>query len=147
MDPANIITIISSGLKLVDQFRELVIRYRGRASSVPSGKAEQVGTALEIRHGQAPPQQIEAKQLHLDQWDEVRYEALSKRICTNWSIYNELFASEAATSAQESARVRTEMRNIQEVLCRDFREMIRLYERALGVGLPDHYQLFEVCQP
>jgi hypothetical protein len=30
-------------------------------------------------------------------------------------------------------------------LCTDFHEMVTIYERALGTGLPDHYQLYEVC--
>jgi hypothetical protein len=146
VDPISMITLISSGLKLVDQFRELAIRFKGQAPQPPSGKAEQVGTALEVRHGSQVDQRIEASQLHLDQWDAVRYEALNKRIRTQWGIYNDLFADEAGAGIQERARVRADLRNIQSELCRDFKEMIQLYERALGTSLPDHYQLYEVCQ-
>ena len=81
----------------------------------------------------------------MDEWDTTRFEALSKRIRTNWDIFNDLFTSEAGAGAQEAARIRTDMRNVQETLCRDLREMVRIYERTLGTGLPDHYQLFEVC--
>jgi hypothetical protein len=70
---------------------------------------------------------------------------LSKRIRTNWDIYNDLFTSEAGASAQEGARIRADMRNLQETLCHDFKEMVSLYERALGTSLPDHYQLYQVC--
>jgi hypothetical protein len=91
MDPVSIITLISSGLKLVDQFRELAIRFKGQNPQPASGKAEQVGTALEVRHGAEVNQRIEASQLHMDQWDAVRFEALSKRIRTQWGIYNDLF--------------------------------------------------------
>jgi hypothetical protein len=147
MDPVSIITMISSGLKLVDQFRELALRFRGQQPTPPSGRAEQVGSALEVYHGGQAFQRIEAKQLHLDQWDSVRYEALSERIRTQWGIYNDLFSREAGASIQEGARVRADMRRVQEELCRDFKEIVRLYERALGTGLPDHYQLYEVCQP
>jgi len=146
VDPVSIITLISSGLKLVDQFRELAIRLKGQNPLPPSGKAEQVGTALEVRHGAQMDQRIEASQLHMDQWDGVRYEALSKRIRTQWGIYNDLFADEAGAGIQERARVRADLRNIQGELCRDFKEMVQLYERALGTSLPDHYQLYEVCQ-
>lgn len=145
MDPISVITIISSGLKLIDQFREMVIKFGKKTPSTPSGKAEQVGTALEVRHGGQVTHRIEAKDVRMDQWDTVRYDALSKRIRTNWDIYNDLFASEAGASAQEGARVRAEMRNVQETLCRDFKEMVGLYERTLGISLPDHYQLYEVC--
>ena len=75
MDPVTTITLISSGLKLVDQFREMVIRLRGSAPTPPHGKAEQSGSALEISHG-ASVSRVEAKTLHLDQWDSVRYDAL-----------------------------------------------------------------------
>lgn len=146
MDPISVITLISSGLKLVDQFRELAIRVRGDKPSPPGSKAEQVGSALEVRHGSTVTKTIEAKQLKMDEWDIARYEALAKRIRTEWGIYNDLFSSEAGASAQEGARIRAEMRKVQEQLCSDFREMVKLYERALGTTLPDHYQLFEVCQ-
>ncbi len=145
MDPVSIITVISVGLKLIDQFRELAIRWRGQTPSPPSGRAEQSGTALEVHQGEQVVQRIDASQLRMNEWDTARYDALNKRIRTNWAIYNDLFGSEAGVSPQEAARIRTDMRNVQEILCRDFKEMVRLYERALGTGLPDHYQLYEVC--
>ncbi len=146
MDPISIITLISSGLKLVDQFRELAIRVRGQNPSPPSARAEQVGTALEIQSGGQVAQRIEADHLHMNEWDALRYSALNKRIRTQWGIYNDLFSNEAGASMQEGARIRAEMRRIQEELCTDFKEMVKLYERALGAHLPDHYQLYEVCQ-
>jgi hypothetical protein len=146
MDPVTIITIISAGLKLVDQFRDLVIRFRGQVPTPPSGTAEQADTALEVRYGTQVTRRVEANQLHLDQWDTPRYEALNNRITTNWEIYNDLFSSEAGASAQEGARIRADMRKVQKTLCGDFKEMVHLYERALGTSLPDHYQLLEVCQ-
>jgi hypothetical protein len=140
-----VITLISSGLKLVDQFRELAIRFRKQEPRPPSGHAEQVGPALEVRHNGIVTEKIEATQLHMDQWDATRFEALRKRIRTNWDIFNDLFTSEAGASAQEAARIRADMRNLQETLCRDFKEMVLIYERTLGTSLPDHYKLFEVC--
>jgi hypothetical protein len=82
----------------------------------------------------------------MDQWDSTRYEALKKRIRTQWDIYNDLFANEAGASIQEGARVRADMRRTQTELCKDFKEMVRLYERVLETSLPDHYQLYEICQ-
>ena len=145
MDPLSVITLISAGLKLVDQFRELAIRVKGQTPSPPSAKAEQSGSGLEIRHGEHVAQRVEAKALRMDQWDTTRYEALAKRIRKSWDIYNDLFTSEAGAGAQEGARIRADMRQVQETLCRDFKEMVMLYERTLGTGLPDHYQLYEVC--
>jgi hypothetical protein len=146
MDPLSIITIISSGLKVIDQFQEMAMKFFGRNPTPPSGKAEQSGTALEIKHDNVVYQKVESSELKMDQWDTVRYEALNKRIRSNWNIYNDLFVSEAGSSAQEGARIRNDIRNTQEVLCRDFKEMVKLYERTLGASLPDHYQLYEVCQ-
>ncbi len=145
MDPISVVTLISAGLKLVDQFRELAIRWRGQMPHPPGARAEQSGTALEVSHGGQVTQRVEAQDLKMDQWDQARYEALSKRIRSNWAIFNDLFASEAGASAQEGARIRNDMRDTPETLCRDFKEMVKLYERALGTSLPDHYQLYEVC--
>ena len=145
VDPLTVMTLISSGLKLVDQFRELAIRFRKQQPTPPSARAEQAGSALEVRHNGTVTAKIEATQLHMDQWDTTRFEALRKRIRTNWDIFNDLFTSEAGASALEGAKIRAEMRNVQETLCRDFKEMVGLYERTLGTSLPDHYQLFEVC--
>jgi hypothetical protein len=145
MDPISAITLIGSGLKLIDQFRELVIRLRGQVPTPPSAKAELAGTALEVRQSNVVTQKVEANQLLMDQWDTPRYEALRSRVQRNWLIYNDLFTSEAGASAQDGARIRADMRNIQDTLCADFREMVRPYERALGISLPDHYQLYEVC--
>jgi hypothetical protein len=145
MDPLSVITLISSGLKLVDQFRELAIRFRGGQPSPPGAKAEQAGSALEVSHGGVVTQKIEATELHMNEWDTTRFEALRKRIRTNWDIFNDLFTNEAGASLQEGARIRADMRKTQETLCQDFREMIGIYQRTLGASLPDHYQLYEVC--
>ena len=145
MEPSIIITLISSGLKLIDQFRELVIKFRKQPANPPSGKAEQVGTSLQVSYDNKVYQTIDPKDLKMDQFDTVRYDALRKRIQANWNIYNDLFANEAVVSAQEGARIREDIRKVQETLCTDFKEMVQLYERTLGTSLPDHYQLFEVC--
>ena len=145
VDPLVIITLISSGLKLVDQFRELAIRFKGKTPTPPSGKAEQVGTAFEVRYGGTLTNTVDATQLKMDQWDSTRYNALRKRIERNWNIYNDLFASESGASAQEGAWIRADMTSTQQTLCVDFKEMVKLYERTLGTSLPDHYQLYEVC--
>ncbi len=145
MDPLTIITIISAGLKMVDQFRELALRINGKPVNPPSSKAEQVGKTIEVSHNGKTYQTIDFKDLKLDQWDSVRYTSLSTRIQKNWNIFHDLFAYEAGSSAMEGARIREDMRTTKETLCHDFKEMVKLYENALGTSLPDHYQLYEVC--
>jgi hypothetical protein len=146
MDPVTAITLISTGLKVVDQYRELALRLRGAVATPPSSRAEQAGSALQISHGQHVITRVEAAQLRMNEWDPTRYDALRRRIRTNWEIFNVLFVSEAAgANAEERVRLRAEMRDLQDTLCQDLREMVKLYERTLGVGLPDHYQLYEVC--
>ncbi|HEX8906475.1 MAG TPA: hypothetical protein VF771_16615 [Longimicrobiaceae bacterium] len=147
MDPLSIITVISAGLKMIDQFRELALRLRGQAPTPPKGTAEQKGTALEVKYEDRVVHKVDASDLNLGEWDRVRYDALRQRLRTNWNIYNDLFASEAGAEAGEGARIRADLHRVEETLCNDFREMVRLYERALGTSLPDHYQLREVCGP
>lgn len=131
----------------MDQFREMALRITGHDVTPPGSKAEQSGTALEISHRGKTYQKIEATELKMDQWDSVRYQALYARIQTNWNILNDLFSQEAGLSVSEGARVREDMRKTKETLCKDFKEMVALYERALGISLPDHYTLYEVCSP
>jgi hypothetical protein len=147
MDPVTTLTLISTGLKMVDQYRELALRLRGATPAPPSSRAEQAGSALQISHGWHVVTRVEAAQLRMDQWDATRYDALRRRIRTNWEIFNVLFVSEAVSDgAEERVRLRAEMRELQDTLCQDFKQMVKIYERTLGVALPDHYQLYEVCQ-
>ena len=50
VEPITVITLISSGLKLVDQFRELAMRFGRKEVKPTSGHAEQAGAALEVRN-------------------------------------------------------------------------------------------------
>jgi hypothetical protein len=145
MDPISIITIISAGLKLVDQFREFALRIDKKSVDPPKSKAEQVGDALEVSHEGTTYQTIQATSLKMDEWDATRYQSLNERIRTRWNIFHDLFASEAGASAMEGAKLREEMRKTKEMLCKDFKEMVKLYEATLGASLPDHYQLYEIC--
>jgi TATA-box binding protein (TBP) (component of TFIID and TFIIIB) len=145
MDAPTIMTIIGSGLKLVDQFREMVLKRDNKSVNQPSNKVEQAGATLQVSKNGNVYQTIEAKSINMNNWDKPKYEALNKRIETNWHIYNDLFANEAGSSVMEGAKIREQMRKVKEELCRDFKEMIKLYQTALGVTLPDHYQLYEVC--
>jgi hypothetical protein len=145
MDPETVITTISLGLKLVDQFRELVLRFFGRPAPAPSATAEQSGNAIEIKsHGQVY-QRVESSQLKMDSFDEVRYRALEQRVRMSWSLFHELFAQLPLLPTDEQVRIKLRMERIKEELCQDFRGMVRMYEELMGVSLPDHYSLYEVC--
>jgi hypothetical protein len=83
--------------------------------------------------------------MHLSEWDEKRYRALERRVRSNWTSFNDLFAELPELATDERARIKLRMGRMEEELCTDFREMVRIYESTLGVGLPDHYSLYEVC--
>lgn len=146
MDPVVVITMISSGLALVDQFRDLVLRFRRERVEQVSVTARQspAGDSIEIDdHGAR--RSVQANDLKLDQWDEPRCRALERRVKINWDLYNELFAQNVGLAPDETARVTIRAGRVKDELCEDFHEMVGIYERVLGTGLPDHYQLYEVC--
>ncbi len=144
-DPITIITTISAGLKLVDQFRDLALRFVGQSPHAPGTHAEQSGDAIQVTTNGHVAQVVDANALHLDQWDDVRYRALETRTRLSWSVFNELYSQTPILGPAEAARVKVTMENTKRDLCGDFREMVRIYERTLGTSLPDHYQLYEVC--
>jgi len=144
MDPITIMTTISVGLKLVDSFREIALRFMKKSFQPPSSSVNQAGNSLEINH-HGSVKTVTAQSLNLSEWDDTRYRALERRVKTNYDQFYELYAEEPGLGPEEKARVKGNMKRLKEELCNDFREMVSLYERALGTGLPDHYSLFEVC--
>ncbi|MFX0201306.1 MAG: hypothetical protein ACFFCW_34745 [Candidatus Hodarchaeota archaeon] len=144
-DPITIINGVSMGLKLVDQFRELALRFMGKRLHAPSASVDQEGDALQIKDHGKVVQTIDASQIQVGQADEVRMNALQRRIKANWELFNELYAQEPLMATDERARIKMRMDKMQGELCEDFRELVGLYERVLGTGLPDHYSLYEVC--
>ena len=144
-DPVTVMTTISMGLKLADQFRDLALRFLNKEPKPPGATAEQSGNTFQISHGGEVTQEISADEMDLSQWDSVRVRALEKRIRINWELFYELFAEEPLLAVDERARIKARMSRIQEELCDDFRDMVRVYEQALNTSLPDHYSLYEVC--
>ncbi|MEQ8766297.1 MAG: hypothetical protein RL885_20450 [Planctomycetota bacterium] len=144
-DPVTILTSISLGLKLVDQFRELAVRFMGQKPHAPSATVEQDGDSLQIREHGRVTHTITAPELHIEEVDEVRLKALQRRVKVNWEVFNELFAEQPLMAVDERARIQLRMDRIKGELCEDFRELVGIYEHVLGTGLPDHYTLFEVC--
>ena len=145
LDPITILTTISVGLKLVDSFRDIALRFMKQSPTPPSSVVDQSGNALEIKHNGVAVKTITVQSLNLNKWDETRYRALERRVRTNWDMFYELFAEEPSLSVDERARIKGKMSRLKVELCNDFREMVRIYESALGTKLPDHYSLYEVC--
>jgi len=143
MDSQDAIETIESGLKLVDDFRELIFRLRGQ-SGRRSGQVERVSDGLVIR-SQGSEAKVTSAELKLDEWDRTQYEALERRVRGYWQLFHELFSQLPLLSVDESARIKLRMNEIQSHLCEDFKEMVRIYQRALGLPLPSHYALYEVC--
>jgi len=145
MDPLSIMTVVATGLKLVDQFRDMVLKFRGAKVTPPSGKVEKKGSEIEISVHNQVNATVKTSDIKMDQWDSVRYNGLNKRIDANWKIFNSLYADLPTMSAHEKAKTQVTMETLQEELCKDFKEMVGIYERVLGENLPDHYKLYEVC--
>ena len=145
VEPITVMTTISVALKLIDQFRELALRFAGQPPQPPGQTIEQAGNTLQRRHNGQVVEVIHSEQMHLDAWDETRYRALERRVRFSWNYYNELFAQEVGLAVDERARIRMRMETTKEELYVDFREMSEIIERTMGTSLPDHYKLFEVC--
>ncbi len=81
----------------------------------------------------------------MSEWDDKRYETLKKKIDSHWSIFNDIDAEMPMAATDEKARLKQKLDSIRKDLCKDFRELINLHERTLGVPLGDHYSLYNVC--
>lgn len=145
MDPITIISAISAGLELIDKFRALAFKVMNKQGGIPSVHAEAKGRALEIQRNGHVVERIEASQIVMNAWDEKRYKTLEKKVRINWDIFNEIDGELPTASLDEKARLKQRLESIRGELCRDFREMLALYEKTLGMPLGDHYSLFGVC--
>jgi hypothetical protein len=144
-DPITVMTAISLGLKIVDQFRDLALRFQGKNVQPPSATVEQTGNAIHVKQNGTVTNTVTGLQMDLDEWDETRYRALERRVRSNWTLFNDLYAELPELSVDERVRIKLRMDRMEEELCTDFREMVSIYQRTLGISLPDHYTLYEVC--
>ena len=140
------ITAIASGLRLIDQFRDLVLRFKQVKMTPPSATMEQTENGIILKEKE-PDREVEVKaeDLKLDQWDSVRYDALRRRVDIKWRLYHELWSQTPLLSEDEKARIKLRMETIQKELCEDFHQMGDIYERTMNKPLPDHYTLHEIC--
>ena len=145
LEPITVLTSISLGLKLIDQFRDLALRFMEKRVDPPSGIAEQAEDKIRIKYDGEVVDEVKADELNMTEWDDVRYQTLRRRTQINWQLFNELDAELPLLATDEKIRIRLRMERIKDELCEDFSEMVQIYEQTLGVGLPDHYTLYETC--
>jgi hypothetical protein len=146
VDPVSVMTTISVGLKLIDQFGDLANRFMDQQPQPPAQRVEQAGNTMELRHNGSVVERRAAEELNLNAWDEVRYRALERRAWVNWQYFNELSTQLPMLTPEEQGRIRMRMENTKSELCTDLRAMAQIYERTLGMSLPDHYRLHDVCR-
>jgi hypothetical protein len=145
VDRITVMTTISVGLKLIDQFGDLAKRFMDQRPQPPAERVEQAGNTMELRHNGQVVERRAAEELNLNAWDEVRYRALERRVWVNWQYFNELSTQLPLLTPEEQGRIRKRMENTKSELCTDLRAMAQIYERTLGMSLPDHYRLHDVC--
>jgi hypothetical protein len=145
VDPVSVMTTISVGLKLIDQFGDLAKRFMDQRPQPPAQTVEQAGNTMELRHNGKVVHRRAAEELNLNAWDEVRYRALERRASINWQYFNELSTQLPMLTPEEQGHIRKRMENTKSELCTDLRAMADIYERTLGMSLPDHYRLHDVC--
>ena len=144
MDPLTALTLIGSGLALVDQFYDMAKRWKGDEAGGHSVTVDTAEDKLVITdHGFVD--EVSGADIELTDFDQVRHDALFRRININWTQYNEIYIAHAAAAADERARLGVQMTRLEEDLCPDFRELVGIYEGILQRSLPDHYTLRNVC--
>ncbi len=143
MDPVTIISTISSGLNLVDQFYSMVMRL--------SGDLARPGTIVRQRDGKLVEESTRGDGSwpipidRMNEFDQKRHDTLLEKIRLNWEQFNDIDLRMPTAAPDEQARLKQVMARLKKELCTDFKELVRLYENALGRGLPDHYSLYEIC--
>jgi hypothetical protein len=147
LDPVTIITTIGAGLALVDQFRDLVLKWRGEWK-VPGTVVQRSGDKLQVVETATGKvvEEMAPERVQLDKWQQTRYDALYRAVETNYTLYFRILGRIPGTAIDEAERLELRAEQLQKELCRDFRDMVALYERAMNTHFPDHYELLEVCE-
>jgi len=145
MDPLTTITVISAGLDLIDKFRSMALSMMRRDIKPPSVEAKKKGDLIEISMNGHVTNRIAATDLKMSEWDDVRYNALSTKVKRYWKQFNDIDVALASASPDEKSRLEVKMDEVRHELCISFREMLRIYEKTLGMQLGDHYSLYAVC--
>jgi len=144
MDPMSALTLIGTGLGLVDRFYDLAKKWKGEPAGEHSVNVDAEADKLVVRaHGQV--QEVSADELQMSAFDQVRHDTLMERITIYWTRYNAIDVERAAAAGDEKARLGVQMDRLRDELCPDFRQLVKMYETILRVSLPDHYTLYDVC--
>ena len=144
MDPMTVLTLIGSGLGIVDKFYDVAKKWQGEKAGEHSVTVDAAEDKLVISdHGHV--QEISADELELSAFDKRRHDALSQRIDILWAQYNDIDVARAAAAADEKARLAVQMDRLRGELCPDFRSVVQMYEKILRRSLPDHYTLYDIC--
>ena len=146
IDPVSTMAAIGSGLSLVDKFVDLVRKLRSGDQRAHRVEAKQEAGSLVIRRDGQVVERVSAQQLHLNEWDSARFEALRQRVSSLWNQFNGLYGQLPNLSVDEQVRINQRMESMRRDLCKDFREMVEISEKVLGVPLDDHYTLYSTCQ-
>lgn len=146
MDPITVLTTISGVLNLVDRFTGLTRKFFGKESRPHSVTARQRSDVLEIEANGRIAERIHANSLQMSEWDERRYKTLERKVDRNWNIYNDIDEELPIASPEEKARLKQKLKGILSELCKDFREMMDINEKTLGIALGDHYSLDVACE-
>ena len=145
MEPVTLITTISTCLNIIDKFVGISERLSKKPQKPHSVEARQIGEKLEILLDGKISEEIDASQLKLNHWDEIRFNTLKRKVDLNWRQYNNIDGQLPVASFDDRARLELRMDDLRKDLCRDFREMIEIFEKTLGIPLSDHYTLYSVC--
>jgi hypothetical protein len=145
MDPVTTLAAIGSGLSLVDKFVDLVRKLRPGEQRPHRVETRQESGSLVISRDGHVVERVSAQQLHLNEWDSARFEALRQRVSSLWNQFNGLYGQLPNLSVDEQVRITQRMETMRQELCKDFREMIDISEKVLGVALEDHYTLYSTC--
>ncbi len=145
MDPITVLSAISTTLGIVDTFTDVVKKWRGEDISQHSTQTKQEGEYLQIIHDGEISENIHMSKFNMTEWDDTRYETLKTKIDSHWSIFNTIDAELPLAATDEKARLKLKLDSIRKDLCKDFRELIDLHEKTLGVALDDHYSLNNLC--
>ncbi len=147
MDPVTIMATISAGLALIDKFYDLATKVKGEEPGPHSFELEvnKEQKKLTVKEHGHVTHEMEEKDLRLGEFDQVRHDTLKRKIERNWKKYNALDEEKDMAAVEERIRLEQHMDKIKTTLCSDFRELIQIYEDVLGMVLPDHYTLYQVC--
>jgi len=145
MEPVAMMAAIAAALNVVDKFVTISDRLLKKEPKPFSVEAKQVGDKVQIVKDGHVDEEVKASQLTFSSTDQIRFETLKKKVEINWRLYNSLDVQLTLASGLEQAKTEANMLELKEKLCPDFKEMVLMSEKILGIHLADHYTLYHSC--